>query len=66
MLGHVAGNPGAQPFSEQTLSAVKSESGPAHRALGKLLALELLREEERDGRKRVWVHDARLGFYLRA
>jgi hypothetical protein len=44
----------------------KSESGPAHRALRKLVELELLREEQRDGRKRVWVHDARLAFYLRA
>jgi len=66
MLRYVARNPRTQPFSEQILSAVKSESGPAHRALRKLLALELLREEERDGRKRVWVHDARLGFYRRA
>ena len=66
MLRYVARNPRVQPFSEVTLSAVKSESGPVHRALRKLLALELLREEEHGGRKRVWVHDARLGFYLRA
>jgi len=66
MLRHVARNPRVQPFAEDTLSAIKSESGPAHRALRKLVDLELLREEERDGRKRVWVHDARLAFYLRA
>jgi hypothetical protein len=58
--------PRAQPFAEETLSAIKGESGPAHRALRKLIELELLREEQRDGRRRVWVHDARLAFYLRA
>lgn len=66
MLRHVARNPRTQPFAEETLSAIKGESGPTHRALRKLVELELLREEERDGRKRVWVHDARLAFYLRA
>jgi hypothetical protein len=66
LLRHVARNPRAQPFAEETLAAVKSESGPAHRALRKLVEMELLREEQRDGRKRVWVHDARLAFYLRA
>jgi len=66
LLRHVARNPRAQPFAEETLAAVKSESGPAHRALKKLVEMELLREEQRDGRKRVWVHDARLAFYLRA
>jgi hypothetical protein len=66
LLRHVARNPRAQPFSEETLAAIKSESGPTHRALRKLIELELLREEQRDGRRRVWVHDARLEFYLRA
>ncbi len=66
LLRHVARNPRAQPFSDDTLAAVKSESGPVHRALRKLVEMELLREETRDGRKRVWVHDARLAFYLRA
>jgi chromosome segregation and condensation protein ScpB len=66
MLRHVARNPRTQPFSEETLSAIKGESGSTHRALRKLVELELLREEERDGRKRVWVHHARLAFYLRA
>ncbi len=66
LLRHVARNPRAQPFSEETLAAVRSESGPTHRALRKLVELELLREEQHDGRKRVWVHDARLAFYLRA
>jgi len=59
-------NPQAQPFAEETLSAIKGESGSAHRALRKLIKLELLREEQRDGRRRVWVYDARLAFYLRA
>jgi hypothetical protein len=44
----------------------KGESGPAHRALRKLIELELLREEQCDGRRRVWVHDARPAFYLGA
>jgi hypothetical protein len=66
LLRHVARNPRAQPFSDETLAAVKSESGPTHRALRKLVELELLREVQQDGRKRVWVHDARLAFYLRA
>src|SRR4029079_2758758 len=66
LLRHVARNPRAQPFSEETLAAIKSDSGPTHRALRKLIELELLREEQRDGRRRVWVHDARLEFYLRA
>ena len=66
ILRYAARNPRVQPFAEETLSAVKSEGGPAHRALRKLVSLELLREEERDGRKRVSVHDARLAFYLRA
>jgi hypothetical protein len=65
-LRYVARNPRAQPFAEETLSAIRGESGPAHRALRKLIELELLREEQRDGRRRVWVHDARLAFYLRA
>jgi hypothetical protein len=65
-LRHVARNPRAQPFAEETLAAIKGDSGPAHRALRKLIELELLREEQRDGRRRVWVHDARLAFYLRA
>jgi hypothetical protein len=66
LLRYVARNPRAQPFSEETLGALRSESGPTHRALRKLVELELLREEQHDGRKRVWVHDARLAFYLRA
>jgi hypothetical protein len=66
LLRYVARNPRSQPFSEETLAAVKSESGPTHRALRKLIELELLRQEQNDGRKRVWVHDARLAFYLRA
>lgn len=66
LLRHVARNPNTQPFGDETLCAVKCESGPAYRALRRLIDLELLREEQRDGRKRVWVHDARLAFYLRA
>jgi hypothetical protein len=54
LLRHVARNPRAQPFSEETLGAVKSESDPTRRALRKLVELELLREEQQDGRKRVW------------
>jgi len=65
LLRHVARNPRTQPFSEETLGALRSESGPTHRALRKLVELELLRKEHQDGRKRVWVHDARLAFYFR-
>lgn len=66
LLRYVARNPRTQPFAAETLSAIGAKSGPAHRALRKLVGLELLREEERDGRKRVWIPDARLAFYLRA
>lgn len=66
LLRYVARNPHCQPFAAQTLSALGSKSGPTHRALRNLVDLELLREEDRDGRKRVWVADSRLEFYLRA
>lgn len=65
-LRYVARNPRSQPFADETLSAIGGASGPAHRALRKLIELELLREEQNNGRRRVWVHDARLAFYLRA
>lgn len=66
LLRYVARNPHSQPFAAETLAAIGAKSGPAHRALRKLVGLELLREDERDGRKRVWIPDARLAFYLRA
>jgi len=66
LLRHFATHPQTQPFSEATLSALGEESGAVHKALSRLLELELLRQEERDGRKRVWIHDPRVAFYLRA
>jgi hypothetical protein len=65
MLRYVAHNPRTQPFGASTLAAVKAETGSISRVLSRLLELELLRAEDNDGRKRVWVHDARLEFYLR-
>ena len=52
--------------SEVRSAALRAETGSIDRALNVLLALELLRVEDHDGRKRIWVHDARLAFYLRA
>ena len=66
LLRYVARNPHSRPFAAETLSAIGAKSGPAHRALHKLVGLELLREDDRDGRKRVSIPDARLAFYLRA
>jgi hypothetical protein len=65
LLRYFAVHPQTQPFADATLRALGEESGAVHKALGRLLELELLREDERDGRKRVWVHDPRLAFYLR-
>jgi hypothetical protein len=65
LLRHFANHPQTQPFAEATLRALGEESGAVHKALNRLLELELLRQEERDGRKRVWISDARLAFYLR-
>jgi hypothetical protein len=66
LLRHVAQNPRTQPYSQATTAALHAETGSIHGALDKLLELELLNMDERDGRKRIWVHDARLAFYLRA
>ena len=66
MLRFVAHNPRVQPYAATTLSAVRAETGSISRAVTRLLELELLQAEEHDGRKRVWVHDARLAFYLQA
>jgi len=65
LLRYVARNPRSQPFVEQTLRDLGDKSGTVHKAITRLLELELLRQDERDGRKRVWVHDPRLAFYLR-
>jgi hypothetical protein len=65
LLRHFANHPQAQPFAEATLRALGEESGAVHKALNRLLDLELLRQDERDGRKRVWVQDPRVAFYLR-
>jgi len=65
MLRYVAQNPRSQPFAATTLASLHAETGSISRALTRLLDLELLQAEENDGRKRVWVHDARLAFYLR-
>ena len=66
LLRYVAQNPGMQPFSRETSVALNVETGSIHGAFARLVELELLKVAERDGRKRVWVHDGRLGFYLRA
>lgn len=66
LLRYVARHPNIQPFAEQTLRELKEKSGPVHKALKRLMELELLRQEERDGRKRIWVNDPRLAFYLRS
>jgi hypothetical protein len=65
LLRYLARNPRTQPFAGQTLRELGEESGSVHKAITRLLELELLRQEARDGRKRVWVHDPRLAFYLR-
>jgi hypothetical protein len=66
LLRYIARNPNAQPFAEQTLRELGNKSGPVHKALQRLLELELVRQIDRDGRKRVSIHDPRLAFYLRA
>jgi len=48
------------------VAALKAETGSINGALNRLVELELLNAEDTDGRKRVWIHDRRLGFYLRA
>lgn len=65
LLRHFAIHPQTQPFADATLRALGEESGAVHKALARLLELELLHQDERDGRKRVWIHDPRLAFYLR-
>jgi hypothetical protein len=66
LLRYFASHPQAQPFAEATLRALGEESGAVHKALNRLVELELLRQEERDGRKRIWIQDPRVAFYLRA
>ena len=63
-LRYVARHPHTQPFAAETLNALGQKSGTMHKALKRLLELELLHVEERDGRKRVWINDPRLAFYL--
>ncbi len=65
LLRHLARNPGVQPFAEATLRALGSANSAVHKALARLHELELVRIEESGGRKRVWIHDPRLAFYLR-
>jgi hypothetical protein len=65
-LQYVARHPKTQPFSEETRRAIGASRSGLHEALHQLVERQLIREEEVDGRKRVWVHDARLAFYLRA
>ena len=65
LLRHLARNPGVQPFSDTTLRAVGAANSAVHKALARLHELELVRIEENAGRKRVWIHDPRLAFYLR-
>ena len=65
LLRYIARNPRIQPFADQTLRDLGDKSGLVYKALNRLLDLELVRQDERDGRKRVWIHDPRLAFYLR-
>jgi len=65
LLRHLARNPGVQPFADTTLRALGAATSAVHKALARLTELELARTEESGGRKRVWVHDPRLAFYLR-
>ena len=65
LLRHLARNPGVQPFSDATLRALGAANSAVHKALARLFELELVRVEESGGRKRVWIHDPRLAFYLR-
>lgn len=66
LLRHLARNPGVQPFADATLRALGAANSAVHKALARLQEIELVRIEEAGGRKRVWVHDPRLAFYLRA
>lgn len=66
LLRHLARNPGVQPFADSTLRALGAANSAVHKALGRLVELELVRSEDIGGRKRVWIHDPRLTFYLRA
>jgi hypothetical protein len=65
LLRHLARNPGASPFSDATLRALGAANSAVHKALARLHEIELVRIEENSGRKRVWIHDPRLAFYLR-
>jgi hypothetical protein len=65
LLRHLARNPGVQPFSDVTLRALGAATSAVHKALARLNELELVRVEDNAGRKRVWIHDPRLAFYLR-
>ena len=65
LLRHLARNPGIQPFSDVTLRALGAATSAVHKALARLNELELVRVEDSGGRKRVWIHDPRLAFYLR-
>jgi hypothetical protein len=66
LLRFIARNPDAQPFAEGTLRELGENSGLVHKALKRLLELDLIRERTLDRGRRVWVHDPRLAFYLRA
>ncbi len=64
LIRYIARNPHIQPFAAQTLRDLKESRSTVDRALRKLLELQLVREKATDGRKRVWVHDARVAYYL--
>jgi hypothetical protein len=66
VLRYIARNPRTQPFTETALKELRELPGGVHKALTRLRELDLIREESYGNGRRVWVHDPRLAFYLRA
>ena len=65
LLRYISRNPNTQPFSATTLKDIGFNRSTVHGSLARLVEKSLVRERETDGRKRVWVQDARIAFYLR-
>ena len=66
LLRFIAHNPSCQPFSESTVRELRESKPTLHRAVGRLLELEFIRQDAADRSRRVRIHDPRLAFYLRA